>query len=419
MCFEYNKITIELQDGLRKSSHVWSRNSGYLVIVVIDDECNAASKPPDYVSTDVKIFPLLCEHARELSETRAIGFFPLAKDEVGADKVLKFVQEWLGNVGKSIKVRFLVDIGGPEDTEVAAPYTVEQLLKPPFSYSRNQIAYFTKSGGHTIRPTIEDFIKANEAVYIEAGQFSSKLMSFFGIGMHEDQIINDTLQFYAKAWEVGWKKNGWDHDELEKKDSVHLETLADWLGDSISVDDLYDWEDGESAKSLMIWVGRHHWGDARPIQGKVLKAVMEKLKTPLSETVPVPEEPINMPCTPCLPFLISLRSFLLCCEEFETPVSKIRFFQNDEHCNFRLILQKPLRNLDRLKNRYYKMKKEDVKSLRYEHPLTRSLIELTYCITNGLPKDTGRDYMHLFTEGTGKPFVEVKEIAKDYIDLLW
>lgn len=425
MSFKYNKIEIEL-DGQKRSSHVWSRNSGDLVIVVIDDEYNTAKRPPDSVPPDAKVLPLLCETVRNLSETRAIGFFPLAQDQKGADKVLDHIQKWLGNLGESTKVRFLVDIIGLGDTEVAAPYTVKKLTE--LSDSQNQIAYFTRAGGTVVRHTDTDFVKATEVISLENRELSHKLRSFLGIDhYHTDETINDAIRFYAKAWEPNWYPQGWAHDYLERKnrESQHLQTLAEWLGDSVSVDDLVsnNTDQTESAKSLMIWHEEDLWGkenppwkarDRRPIKGKVLNAVLKKLEIPLSEINSISDEGlITMPCVPCFPFLVSLRGFLWRCEEEDEEISvrELCFFQLGERPQvnvFRLVL--PLGNSIELAKKFFGIGEEKAGAF------TNSLRNLTCCRTDGLMEDG--DYMPIFTNGTELPVVAV-EIAPGQINLIW
>ena len=56
--------------------YVWQQNTGNLVIVVIDDQCQVAVADPDKVLIlDQTILPVLRKHACGWAETRAIGFF--------------------------------------------------------------------------------------------------------------------------------------------------------------------------------------------------------------------------------------------------------------------------------------------------------------------------------------------------------
>lgn len=409
---------------------VWQREplAGNLVIVVIDDEFDYADNCPRTLhDSSLEVFPLLRTHVTNWDDTRAIGFFDFTIGEEDVAEDLKYIQKWINEIkDDNTQVYFLVDVrvGPPGGGTVASDPYIKKLTK---LYPADQIAYLTKSpyGHEDLEHLI--FQKGDVANHaINHGELSPKFMSFLGI-LHEDDIINEAILFYAKAWNEGWDPEGWIHDELQNKCSDHLRALADWL--KIDVNDLCDWQGGQSAKSLMIWVptksNNSLWGTHRPIQGKVLKAAMEKLKIPLSETAPIPEEPIDMPRTPCLPFLISLRSFLLCCKKHDkpVPVKEVEFSLNDKYCRFRLILKKSLEDPDRLKNRYCNIKSKHGKRDPGEHPLAKSLVKLTYCITDGL-EDMGRDYMRLFTdgaeiEGTETSVVEVGEITETYIDLIW
>ena len=400
---------------------VWSRNQGDLVIIVIDDHCHYCCRPSDTVKAQYGIFPKLREQALTLPDTRAIGFFPLAENREGADKVLKYIQNCLdGIITPDTRVYFLIDImsGNPE-SEVAYQRTKSQLIQK--GYPQDHIINLTMSGGvnETLDP-MRDIVKVNEFLHIRDNEaFSEQLHSFLGLGLHKDPSIDDAIQFYAKPWQANWKKVGWDHDELETKYSDHLKALAVWLEDSITADDLYSWDDGESAKSLMIWLGSELWSDnLRSIQGEVLKAVLEKLNIPLSETCPIPDEIIPMPCTPCFPFLVSLRSFLLCCEEQTPMVSEIRFIQGDDKYIFRLMMKCRFRDHTQFENRFRETLCKYGKKTLDEHPFTSSLRFLIHCKVYGLPNNIGREYMRLFTDGTQEPIVEVK-IDSNHIDLIW
>ena len=437
MSLKYEEIRIPVPMGKDFNSYgyVWSRDSGNLVIVVIDDFWDNCLDCWNEVDVVHRIFPLLKKYAFTLPDTHAIGFFPLAADDKGADNVLEYIQKWLKKIGTedTIRVYFLVDVmsGNPHNPELAYQRTKDRL---ECLYKPEHVRNLTGSGGTSeILNPDEDFVKSVEVAYILTNKtFSAKLLSFLGIGLHKDKFIDNAIQFYATPWEVvnnGCEHpddSGWCHNCLEDKESYQLKTLADWLDDSVSICDLYDWEHGQSAKSLMIWVGEKLWGDHRPIEGKVLKAAMKKLRIPLSEDPSIPVGPIDMPCTPCLPFLISLKNFLWCCQNHKkpVPVKEICFFQDNEHCGFRLILSQKLENPDNLKEMYCRIKSENGKNPSEEHPLVKSLVQLTYCITGGLPEDMGKDYMRLFTKGaeikgTKTSVVEVKEIAEDRIEVIW
>lgn len=440
MSFKYKEIEVSvlLDSGNMKSvtdfSYVWSRQSGDCVIVVIDDEWDCCMLSLEALEPINHIFPRLKEAACTLPDIRAIGFFPLAGDKKDVYRVLECIEKWLSEIKTpETRIYFLVDVFSAMKNDNACISTKEWLNNK--GYPPEQIRHLTRAGGITDTLVLDrkrDFVKIDEADDIrDHNGFSLKLKEFLGIKLHEDEIISEAIKFYTKAWEASWTVKGWDHYELETLGSVHLEALADWLGDSINVGDLYDWESGQSAKSLMIWVPTEDndslWGDHRPIQGKVLKAAMEKLRIPLSEDSPIPEKAIDMPCTPCLPFLISLRSFLLCCKNHEkpVPVKEVQFRRDDKHCSFHLILEDPLDNPGNLKEMYRDIKAKDHENPPGEHPLAKSLIELTYCITNGLPKNMGRGYIRLFTEGakinkdSDASVVEVGEITKDCIELIW
>ena len=408
---------VETPAGEEASSYLYRRDSGDFVVVVIDDECRAAPRESEKTAPDFIVLPLFREYAEAHSQIQAIGFFPLAKDKSQARIVLEHIIDWINSFGDNPQVYFLIDVifGYGDDTTVeAAPYTIKRLRRCGFQPTR--IAYFTRAGvpNNEMEGEYNIISKADVASFIQNNkQFSFALRLFFRM-LHDDDVINDAIQLYAKAWEARWDPESWHHNALEKECSDHSKALADWLG--IDVNDLCNWEDGESAKALMIWVGPDLWGSRRTIQGNVLKAAMKKLEIPLSETSFPDETLINMPCTPCFPFLVSLRSFLLRCAGEDATVSEIKFIQEDDKCTLRLMIN--LKDPEEFENRFRETFCEYKESPRQEHTFTRTLIYLIYCKIEGIPNDTNRDYLSLFTKGTEEPVVEVT-IEKDYIDLIW
>lgn len=319
--------------------------------------------------------------------------------------MLNCVKNWVGSIStRDTRVCFLVDILAGEGafaSTTAAEYTKEAL---PDGY---HFRYLT-GGGTRIPVTEKDFRKSQEYLeYCNQGKCSPKLMSFLGMGLHENMIIDDAIQFYAKAWGPNCHPQGWVHDELQKKNSVHLKTLSDWSG--VPIDDLvYDCSNNmDSAKSLMIWNSKNRWEslpwmarDRRRIQGNVLNAVLRKFEI-IEDNLFQDNESIIMPCVPCFPFLVSLKSFLWCCEEDNTPVEDIQFFKLGE---------KPQANILRLILPLRDSAKDFVASFRGNRKpgnTVESLTNLTYCKTYKLKGD--EIYMQLF-KGTDFPVVNV-EIA--------
>ena len=414
----------------RTKHFVWEREllTGNLVIVVIDDECQVAvADPDDVLILDQAVLPHLRKHACSWEETRAIGFFRLMGSKAGAAEVLEFIHKrWLDKITDSdTQVYFLVDILYGDGVGVAVPHIMEKLTKS-YLYPQACIAYLTR-GGNSVLVDLPDvcttFLKGDEAGWAQTHKsLSPKLMSFFGRGMHADSIIADAIQFYAQAWEASWKKESWHHDRFEETDSDQLRILAEWLGNSISIDYLYRSPNkGESAKSLMIWKPDHLWedppwkaNDRRPIQGKILNAIMKKLKIPLtvSET-----EFITPPCVPCFPFLVSLRNFLWRCQKEAVEISKIDFFKDGENPqeNMLRLLLEDNEVCHALAERFFSIGKHGT---REPGALTRSLRDLTHCRTPELIGGEARDYMRLFREGTELPVVDVK-FDSCQINLIW
>ena len=408
--------------------YVWQRDIGNLVIVVIDDQCGIALADPDKVLIlDQAVLPLLRKHVCSWEDTRAIGFFRLMGSKTGADKVLEFIhQKWLDEISDSdTRVYFLVDVLYGDGVGVAIPHIIEKLAKS-YLYPQANIAYLTRGGtpvlvslpsGYTI------FQKGDEAGWAQTHKnLSPELMSFFGKGMHADGVIDAAIRFYATPWKAGWNGEGWDHDYLEdkKKNSDQLRALVEWLGESVLIDDLVPQSSDktESAKSLMIWHGEDLWEkenppwkarDRRRIKGKVLNAVLKKLDIPFD---PIPDDKsVTMPCVPCFPFLVSLRSFLQRCKKEEIEVSKMYFFQLGENPQvniFRLVL--PLKDPSMLAKKLLGLERTGA--------FTSSLRDVPHCRTSELTSTEGKDYMRLFTEGTELPVVAV-EIGPGQINLIW
>ena len=115
---------------------------------------------------------------------------------------------------------------------------------------------------------------------------------------------------------------------------------------------------------------------------------------------------------------MSLRSVLWRCEKEGSPVKEIHFFQIYPHFNvFRLKL--PLRNHDRLARKFSGTERQGY--------FTKSLIDLTHCRTHELTeesKETGKEYIRLFAEGTDTEeeaehrFVKPR-FDQNRIDFIW
>ena len=345
-------------------------------------------------------------------------FSPLGEDEEDAREVLCYIQQWLGEViDPDTRVYFLVDAiyGERRDSTIKGARCTLDELTNRYCYPKNHIALLSIASDRQLSHWEHRFEKTEENRNIQDyGVLSPKLLSFLGLKWHEDETINDAIQFYAMAWETRWQPKGWEHNALQDNCSDHLRALADWLV-GVSIDTLYySPDEGQSAKSLMMWEGATLWESRRSIQGKVLNAALEKLRIPLSKTSPIPDSKfINPPKCPCFPFLVSLRSFLWHCEKENNPVpvSEIGFFQHGEGAQVNTLrINLKLNNSERLERKFLGRERRGT--------FTNSLEDLTHCRTAKLMDGKGRDYMRLFTEGTEHPVVEVK-ITPNHIDLSW
>ena len=397
--------------------YVWSRNSddGDIVIVVIDDDCEQANENPEDLDTRVAMsLPLLRQCACNLQDVLAIGFFPLIGQQPGINEILDEIEKWLAKFPSSRpypQVYFLVDVYN-RDRELAGTKMKEELKK--IYDSEDRIEYFSQAGGGQARNLDIKFDKGTHATYMQDHQaLHPDLLEFIGItnDLHQDEIINDAIQFYAKPWEENWDSNSWHHDWLQPRNSQltkHLEELASWL--DVSGNDLVynSSTKTDSAKNLMIWDDEKLWEglpwmarDHRRIQGNVLNAVLKKFKI-IEDNLFQDDESIIMPCVPCFPFLVSLKGFLWCCEEEGTPVRKIQFFKLGE---------KPQANILRLILPLKDSAKHFVASFRgvkRQGATVKSLTNLTYSRTDKLKGN--ETYMQLFIKGADFPVVNV-EIA--------
>lgn len=417
MDFDYEELPLKV-DGDDKLCQTWDHKVsgnpvGNLVIVVIDDEYQTARRSPALLGNNLQmVFPLLRVAASKLPEIRAIGFFPLAKDKNGANVVLECIQNWIDTVKEDhTQVYFLLDQYSSDGTDIASRHTVDCLTKTK-KHPQQCIAALTTAGfSGDFLSADRNFVKANVARYIRdspEAEFSPKLREFFGIEdkLHRDSIISETIQFYAKPWKEKWDPNFWCHNQLNQK-SKHLEELSEWL--NVSIDDLvYNKSTNtDSAKSLMIWKDKELWEDPpwmardrRSIQGNVFNAVLKKFEI-IGDNLFQDDESIIMPCVPCFPFLVTLKSFLWCCKEEGTPVRKIQFFKLGES---------PQANILRLILPLKDSAKDFVASFRglaRQGVTVKSLTNLTYCKTDKL--EDNETYMQLF-KGTDFPVVSV-EIA--------
>ena len=460
MNFVKREPSINLSNKSTSLPLLWERESnglgdifGELVIVVIDDHWRGVlgkKSATDLTrATFANLRYLACE---KWQETQAIGFFELRKKTEDADEILRYIQDWVKKVtpqGRTIRVRYLVDaLYGPPESEDRGPanYIVEKLQDSTLG---GCIAYITRAGTGIggLRDGVPVLAKGLEVESLRNNDmFTSEFMEFLGLGRHKDSFINNAIQFYAGPWETNRLKctcfrssPGWCHDCLENKESQQLKALADWLGDSISPEDLIDespdGDGSESAKSLMIWNVDNNrnqtdlWDsppwrsrDRRSIRWKVLNAVVKKLGIALNTPIPLHEdETIIPPCVPCFPFLVSLKNFLWHREERgRLPVKEVCFFKLGKKPQvniFRLVLtdkdrEAPYKLAKRLFGMWEPGKVEDPGAS------TKSLISLVHCRTDGLSGSIGKDYMRLFNEGTELPIVAL-ETAPSQINLIW
>lgn len=183
----FNDKTLETDNV---EHYVWQRDTGDLVVVVIDDQCGLARANSDEVNIlHEAILPLLREHACSWEETKAIGFFRLMAMPDDADKLLKLIQDWLNEITDfSSKIRFLVDALYGRGVYLGTKRIITQLTDPDpdsdlVSYPKEDIAYLTKGTIATISNQLprgyKIFLKGNEAKSAQDDEkLSPKLMSF-------------------------------------------------------------------------------------------------------------------------------------------------------------------------------------------------------------------------------------------------
>ena len=184
---------------------IWQRNSGELVIVVIDDEFFRADGDPDSFDPDEASLAQLRHQVSKWQDAKAIGFFPLPPIKEDVPKVWDFIQEWLGEIATpDSRIYFFVDAlyGPPTDRSFETSNYFVKLMTSGYVPSKEHIAYLTKAG-----PGLEDdllpgyvcFEKAAHAFHAQRkDKLMPKFMSFLSEGPHEDEIINDALEITAK-----------------------------------------------------------------------------------------------------------------------------------------------------------------------------------------------------------------------------
>ena len=399
MSFTNRELPI-LLNGTTLNQYVSEReDEGDLVIVVIDDYWDDVKSDINALDPISASLANLRFYACQWAETRAIGFFALFEDEAELDIVLQSIQTWIKGF-THCRVRFLVDVMFRGLTREPTDYIVEK-LKKSHCIPADCIAYLTQGGSQSGLI----FGKQDETNKVrESGTYSSKFMAFLGIKMHEDESIDKVIKLYTQTWET----IGWEHDHFDNKDSKQLQVLAKWLGICV---------DSASARCLMIWLEvRLGEGRLRTIDGNVLKAVLKELHIPLSSKHPIPAERFTMPCSPFLPFLVSLRSFLLCWKKQNDPVREIQLICGDEEYRFRLMMN--LEDAKKFETRFCETLDKYGKDSSGENTSTQLLRYLIYCKTDGLMHNRD-DIQQLFTDGTEKPVFERVEITSKYIDLIW
>lgn len=138
---------------------------------------------------------------------------------------------------------------------------------------------------------------------------------------HEDPVLNDAIVFAVSPP----KGDGhWMHDPLVEGESHNI-LLANWLA--------LKEVDGESCKALLLGkCAKDPWAVCRPVRPartidvSVLKAVCKKLSIVLDISAFRARDPIPVPCSPLLPFVMSLRAMLFqmsICEKYHAPKSVI------------------------------------------------------------------------------------------------
>ena len=280
---------------------------------------------------------------------------------------------------------------------------------------------FSMESGHPVDLVI------NKRLQLFKPRFEHWLNSIL---IHPESKVFNTMNFYASPWNE--KKHFWYHDDLQNSNGVVISRITNWL--TIEPEELTK-DKGESAKSLFLWHGdpqsQNLWGSwseiyeyrrERHLQGKILKKVCKKLgiNIILGDSI-AGENWMRMPCTPCLPFLVSLKSFLWFLEiKDQRPIEalKLNKFEGDNADAYVLSLK--LQDINKndpwgLTEYFYSTNQKDT-----EHTTTKHLKSLTRCQTIGLSdkKNDEQPCMRLFREGTPKPVVSV-EFAPYHIHLMW
>jgi len=175
----------------------------------------------------------------------------------------------------------------------------------------------------------EDMIKStvgldNKYTFRSKENIANKLVNWIAsIRRHDNAHIAQALQMYSAPWERDWSPGCWHHDSLQVQDSNHIQYLAEWL--NLPVEEITR-ERGSSAKALVAWPHQNDrscapefqgfiigedppYRNTRLLKGTVFNATLRRLG--FSEYSLQNEIWYPVPCQPFLPFLVSLKSFLL------------------------------------------------------------------------------------------------------------
>jgi hypothetical protein len=270
---------------------------------------------------------------------------------------------------------------------------------------------------------------------------------FDSLLIHPDPVIADAISFFGRPWSEEWEEMRWTHDGFDSKKHLQAHAFTNWLQvdlEALWPNNVYK---GESGKCALMWPGEKvMWGgwdeayshrNGRLIQGRILNALLRKLGIHLEEPLPE-QEWFRMPCDPCLPFLVSLRSFLWELARNGPPADYVRLrrYPGDSQCDVYLLTVGLAQNGGQawgLMERFFEilpsmkliLKGMSVVKEPDAHPVARALVKMMFGITSSLSQevitnyvDEECHYLHSFANGPGRPVVAI-DFGPHQVNLLW
>jgi|GEM_PF-4951297 len=375
------------------TASVASCSEGNRVVISLDDDVMELSDAPTNASG--LALTRLYEHISSWPDTRAVGFFDLPKparyDEDLA-KIALSIKDWIvsKNFGAECKFYFLIDIyfgeGQRLDSMVGERVIIDlpkvlsnlEVAMPQSKFAILSMAGGAQAGGNKLPYKV---FKKND-IFPLPHPLNTPLDQWLDHSpveppppppIHPDPYISDAVLFYGSKFQkvedehgVVWK-GGWDHDQLQTVQSEQWSQAVGWLFNLPKNEPMpVHITDDESLKTLFVFEGidtdeadvqERIVKDDRPIiwksgvsglcdkyrptrilKGQALMAIFKKLGIKVEVEAKDgcgirPDGIYRMPCNPCLPFFVSLKSLI--CEmgkgKYHPPKVYFRMLPDHQH----------------------------------------------------------------------------------------